>query len=157
MANTDRLDALERENAKLRSQLAVLGHQLEKHLAQTEPVSPEPAPKPPQRENRPVSIVSLTPVASADAMPSDEQFFQLQQIVLAKFPALEQAGLAPDEYHLQFRRAFRWLMVTGRLERDRVDTSRFLVDWIDKAEATIAMPTLACGRSLQHASQSAIV
>ena len=100
--------------------------------------APKPvAPKPPQRENRPVTIVSLTPVASADAMPDAEQFVELQRIVLEKFPRLApngERGQTPDEFHAQFQRAFKWLMVTGRLERDRVDTSCFLVDWVDKAK-----------------------
>src|SRR5689334_14482567 len=137
MATTDRLDALERENAELRSRVVVLAHQLEEHLAQTEQaVQPAPAPKPTQ--HRPVTIVSVTPTASADAMPDSDQFAELQRIALEKFPRLAPTGdrgQSPDEFHAQFQRAFKWLMVTGRLERDRVDTSRFLVDWIDKAKS----------------------
>jgi hypothetical protein len=120
-----RIANLEQRNAEFEQRNAAL----EQRLAALEP---KPAPKPTQ--HRPVTITHLLPVAAVDAMPNAEEFLQLQQIVLAKFPILAVPNLAPDEFDLQFQRAFAWLMVTGRLERDRVDTSRFLGDWIDKAK-----------------------
>lgn len=121
------------EIADLKEQVAAL----QATVARLQPAAPlEPvAPKPTQ--HRPVTIVSVTPTASADALPDAEQFVELQSIVLEKFQRLAPTGdrgQSPDEFHAQFQRAFKWLMVTGRLERDRVDTSRFLVDWVDKAK-----------------------
>ena len=123
-----RFAALEEKNAALEQKNAAL----ERRLAELEP---KPAQKPTQ--HRPVTIVSVTPTASADALPDAEQFVELQRIVLEKFPRLApngERGQTPDEFHAQFQRAFRWLAIAGRLERDRVDTSRFLVDWVDKAK-----------------------
>ena len=49
-------------------------------------LEPKPAPKP--RQHRPVTIDTVMPIASADALPDAEEFVELQRIVLAKFPRL---------------------------------------------------------------------
>jgi hypothetical protein len=129
--NTER-DA---EIAELKAQVA----SLQATFAQLQAATPQPAaPKPPQRESRPVTIVSLTPVASADALPDAEQFVELQRIVLEKFPRLApngERGQTPGEFHAQFQRAFRWLLVIDRLEHPRVANDRWLTFWVDKARA----------------------
>lgn len=125
MANqTDRIQELEAQIAELQRQVAEL--------------TPKPAPpKPKPYVERPVTIIQhAAPRPPDEALPSNEQFLKVQQIVLAKFQMLEprgDRGLSADEFHVQFRRAFSWLLAIDRLERDRVDTGRFLADWIDKA------------------------
>ena len=120
-----RFASLEQRNAELEQRNVAL----ERRLAKL-----EPAPAAPHR-HRPVVVTYPTPVARSETLPTDEEFEQLQQIVLTKFPALELAGLAPDEYHRQFQRAFRWLMIVERLEQNRVATDRWLTFWLDKARA----------------------
>ncbi len=118
--------------AHLEARVAELELQLARMQAAVAP-KPEPAPAAPPR-HRPVIITHLTPVARPGTMPGDAEFAELQRIVLEKFPALELAGLAADEYHSQFQRAFRWLLVVDRLEQNRVASDHWLTFWLDKAK-----------------------
>lgn len=98
------------EIAEAKAQIADLQRQIAA-------LTPKPAPPKPYFE-RPVTIVEHGPPRPpSEALPSDEQFLELQRIVLAKFPMLEprgERGLSPDEFHVQFKRAFSWLLVIGR-------------------------------------------
>lgn len=107
--------ARDTEIAELKQQIANMQVEIAELKAATPPKPAAPPPKP--REHRMVTIVpSGPPQPPAEMLPSDQEFAKLQQIMLQKFPLLVPREQSMEQFTQQFVRAFRWLLIVGRME-----------------------------------------